>query len=269
MKTMKKITAILIAMAVAVTGMMIMTTVNTQAATASTKVTSSVKTNTKVVKMKKKAAVSKVTTKVQVTNYAARTTNSGSKKITQKKTIKKTTKSTYRKASKNKKVRTVTKTTIRTTTAKATTMEDMKSSVPANVMEAYTASGLEIGYDSNMGALGYFKASKGIVLQTASIATFRHEMGHFVSLAENNAANTNEFKAIYNAEKNNSTASEYGKQSSGEYFAESFKDYLAMPGTLKNNRPRTYNYMKKAVNSMTKADVANKWWSAYTVEDAA
>ena len=153
-------------------------------------------------------------------------------------------------------------TTAKTMASTKVTEADMKASVPANVMKTYEASGLKITYNKGMSALGEFRASRGITMQSKGIATFRHEMGHFVSAAKNEAADTNTFGKIYKAEKNKKSTSEYGKQSSDEYFAESFKDYLAKPGTLKSNRPQTYRYMKAIVKSVSTQDLQNKWWAA-------
>jgi len=262
MKVMRNITAMVIAIMIAACGMMAITTMDVQASTTSTKITSSVKHSTKIVKLSKKAKKSKVVTTITTKKYSPTTRKSGNKAITKAKTVKTTNKSTYTRASKTKRINIKVATTVKTTTKSvASTESSLKASVPSNVMAAYEASGLGIHYDSSMNALGSFSASRGITLNSTSRSTFRHEMGHFVSLAKNGAANTTAFKAIYKAEMNKSTTSDYGKTSNGEYFAESFKDYLAAPAALKSNRPQTYKYMSNIVKSVTRSDVTNKWWS--------
>ena len=66
------------------------------------------------------------------------------------------------------------------------------------------------------------------------------------------------FQAVYNQEKNLYTAynKAYVTQNSAEYFAESAKEYILSPSTLKAQRPKTYEAIKAAYDSITDARVA-------------
>ena len=47
----------------------------------------------------------------------------------------------------------------------------------------------------------------------------------------------------------------YVTQDTGEYFAESFCDYTENPSVLKQQRPKTYNYINNMVNSISDNDI--------------
>ena len=68
---------------------------------------------------------------------------------------------------------------------------------------------------------------------------------------------SSEFISIFNAEKSayrgNNKA--YVTQDTGEYFAESFCDYTENPSVLKQQRPKTYNYINNMVNSISDNDI--------------
>lgn len=85
-------------------------------------------------------------------------------------------------------------------------------------------------------------------------------MGHFLSLLKGKGDyidKSNDFISIFNTEKslyrgNNKT---YITQDTGEYFAESFRDYTENPSVLKQQRPKTYSYINNMVNSISDKDI--------------
>lgn len=82
-------------------------------------------------------------------------------------------------------------------------------------------------------------------------------MGHFVSFVAGQYCDTNEFKKIYNSEKNNYVGSikDYVTSDASEYFAESYRDYLLNNKSLKAKRPKTYAAISKALAKITPARV--------------
>ena len=227
-----------------------------KAANTSVKVKTSKKVNVKNYKLKKKARKSVRTQTTKRTN--TRTTTSIAAKVvqvTETKVVKKT-----KLASKKKQIKTTTtvKVTTKTTsfarTGKAS-IDQMKGIVDTRVINAYKASGfgIETNADSSIlrGADGVFSPSnKAIVLKYNVDRLLAHELGHFVS---NQAANTAEFKSIYNAEKGNfdgSADNAYETSSNGEFFAGAFAEYSMNPSHLKSTCPRAYDYVAKTVKSL-------------------
>ena len=82
-------------------------------------------------------------------------------------------------------------------------------------------------------------------------------LGHFVSFVTGQYCDTNEFKNIYNSEKNNYVGNNksYVTSSASEYFAESYRDYLLNNKSLKAKRPKTYSAISKALAKITPARV--------------
>lgn len=92
--------------------------------------------------------------------------------------------------------------------------------------------------------------------------TVIHEAGHWVDayvgelLALSGApcdevsdvsSNTADFKVIYEAERELGGWNAYVTRAPSEYYAESFYVFLTDPDTLRESRPRTYEYMKEDV----------------------
>lgn len=99
-----------------------------------------------------------------------------------------------------------------------------------------------------------------IQLKTGRSSYLYHELGHFLSLLKGKGDyidKSNDFISIFNAEKSayrgNNKA--YVTQDTGEYFAESFCDYTENPSVLKQQRPKTYNYINNMVNSISDNDI--------------
>lgn len=220
----------------------------------------SVKRYTKKKKLKKKAKKNKTTTKKK-TKRSTSTKKSGSKTIKTQKTVVTTTKTISKKRSKIQRVEITEKTTIKTTTTTPKTsaamptsgIADVRSLAPKikkEILDAFENGGYKVVINPKVSYSGVFRsASKEIELKTAN-AVIYHEMGHFVSFKSGRADSTAEFKEIYKAEKGKYTASNkaYVTQTSGEYFAESFKNYTENPSKLKKERPKTYAYIKEKVD---------------------
>lgn len=76
--------------------------------------------------------------------------------------------------------------------------------------------------------------------------TIYHEFGHFFAYYKDGADKTSTWKKIYKKEK----VSGYAGTSAVEYFAESFEDYIINKKQLKKERPKTYKYIKRLVDSV-------------------
>lgn len=227
------------------------------AAISKTTTKTSVKKSTKTKNLKKAAKKSSTVTKK---NTKKSTTNktSGKSKIKTETTVLTTTKTISKKKSKKQTIQTTVQTTVKTTTTTQTTtatggevkIRDIASKADPNVIAAFEKGGYKILVNPKVSYSGVFRsATKTIELKTASAVVY-HELGHFVSYRTGRADSTSDFKAIYNAEKGNYTASNkaYVTQSTGEYFAESFKNYTENPTKLKSERPQTYAYVKDRVD---------------------
>ncbi len=80
-----------------------------------------------------------------------------------------------------------------------------------------------------------------------------HEIGHateFIVTPGVNASKSADFREIYNEEKDKFTINEYCHQSSQEYFAECFETYVLDPEYLKNNCPKTYDFIDNFIKSI-------------------
>lgn len=74
---------------------------------------------------------------------------------------------------------------------------------------------------------------------------FIHEMGHLYDYFKGMLSSTDEFVALYQAEKGIFTG--LYASSSVEFFAETFRMYITEPSTLSSKAPKTYTYMKQLV----------------------
>ena len=244
------------------------------------KTTTSKKTTTKKVKMKK-AAAKTYTKELPATSTTSKKTakTSGASVVTQTTVVKKIEEK-YTKKSKVKVVTTVATTTVTTTTtAKAGASTAVNSATTVNnnsgvtgtvevgqlapkedsrVLTAYRTLGFKVNVDPSVSYSGYFNArNRQITLKKAN-ETIYHELGHFIAFIAGNVDTTSEFKTIYNQEKSLYTAynKAYVTQNSSEYFAESAKEYVLNPGALKAARPKTYEAVRSAVESITDERIA-------------
>ena len=244
------------------------------------KTTTSKKTTTKKVKMKKAAAKTYTKELPATSTTSKKTAQTSSASVVTKTTVVKKIEEKYTKKSKVKVVTTVATTTVTTTTtAKAGVSTGVNSATTVNnnsgvtgtvevgqlapkedsrVLTAYRTLGFKVNVDSSVSYSGYFNArNRQITLKKAN-ETIYHELGHFIAFIAGNVDTTSEFKTIYNQEKSLYTAynKAYVTQNSSEYFAESAKEYVLNPGALKAARPKTYEAVRSAVESITDERIA-------------
>lgn len=85
--------------------------------------------------------------------------------------------------------------------------------------------------------------------------TVFHEFGHLLDYRQLllDYSSTNEFKAIYQEEKENFKTIyidyDYAISNNKEYFASAFAEYMMNPDRLKSNTPKTYDYIEKCLNN--------------------
>lgn len=244
----------------------------------------STKTTTKKKTLKKAATTTKTVTKKK-TSKKKSTKKSATVQTVTETTIQTTQKTLTKKKSKVQTIKTTVVTTVKTTqtdlgtttsnrssasTAVATSgfaissFSDIKGHVDSKVYNAYTNLGFGFAINSSLNTTGVFSVSKKkIELKRGQSSYLLHELGHFVAALKDSADETSEFKSIYNAEKNayvgNNKA--YVTQDAGEYFAESFRDYTENPSALKSQRPKTYAYINKIVESVSNSDI--NWFKNY------
>ena len=244
------------------------------------KTTTSKKTTTKKVKMKKAAAKTYTKELPATSTTSKKTAQTSSASVVTQTTVVKKIEEKYTKKSKVKVVTTVATTTVTTTTtAKAGASTGVNSATTVNnnsgvtgtvevgqlapkedsrVLTAYRTLGFKVNVDPSVSYSGYFNArNRQITLKKAN-ETIYHELGHFIAFIAGNVDTTSEFKTIYNQEKSLYTAynKAYVTQNSSEYFAESAKEYVLNPGALKAARPKTYEAVRSAVESITDERIA-------------
>lgn len=244
------------------------------------KTTTSKKTTTKKVKMKK-AAVKTYTKELPATSTTSKkTAQTSSASVVTQTTVVKKIEEKYTKKSKVKVVTTVATTTVTTTTTpKAGASTGVNSATTVNnnsgvagtvevgqlapkedsrVLTAYRTLGFKVNVDPSVSYSGYFNARNRQITLKKVNETIYHELGHFIAFIAGNVDTTSEFKTIYNQEKSLYTAynKAYVTQNSSEYFAESAKEYVLNPGALKATRPKTYEAVRSAVESITDERIA-------------
>ena len=244
------------------------------------KTTTSKKTTTKKVKMKKAAAKTYTKELPATSTTSKKTAQTSSASVVTKTTVVKKIEEKYTKKSKVKVVTTVATTTVTTTTTpKAGASTGVNSAATVNnnsgvtgtvevgqlapkedsrVLTAYRTLGFKVNVDPSVSYSGYFNArNRQITLKKAN-ETIYHELGHFIAFIAGNVDTTSEFKTIYNQEKSLYTAynKAYVTQNSSESFAASAKAYVLNPGALKAARPKTYEAVRSAVESITDERIA-------------
>ena len=249
------------------------------------------KTSTKNVKLKSAAKKSYTKTLPKKTKRSQKNSETTAATVTTKKTVVTAVKEKYTKKSKVKKVTTTTTTTVVTTTtaknsasstantagttntsgntAAVTEKQNTAQKGPvevgqiapkeaANVLSAFRTLGFTVEIDPSVNYTGYFNARNQKIIMRDNDPAIYHELGHFVAFVAGNVDTKAAFQAVYNQEKNLYTAynKAYVTQNSAEYFAESAKEYILSPSTLKAQRPKTYEAIKAAYDSITDARVA-------------
>ena len=244
------------------------------------KTTTSKKTTTKKVKMKKAAAKTYTKELPATSTTSKKTAQTSSASVATKTTVVKKIEEKYTKKSKVKVVTTVATTTVTTTTTpKAGASTGVNSATTVNnnsgvtgtvevgqlapkedsrVLTAYRTLGFKVNVDPSVSYSGYFNARNRQITLKKVNETIYHELGHFIAFIAGNVDTTSEFKTIYNQEKSLYTAynKAYVTQNSSEYFAESAKEYVLNPGALKAARPKTYEAVRSAVESITDERIA-------------
>lgn len=244
------------------------------------KTTTSKKTTIKKVKMKKAAAKTYTKELPATSTTSKKTAQTSSASVVTQTTVVKKIEEKYTKKSKVKVVTTVATTTVTTTTtAKAGTSTGVNSATTVNnnsgvtgtvevgqlapkedsrVLTAYRTLGFKVNVDPSVSYSGYFNARNRQITLKKVNETIYHELGHFIAFIAGNVDTTSEFKTIYNQEKSLYTAynKAYVTQNSSEYFAESAKEYVLNPGALKAARPKTYEAVRSAIESITDERIA-------------
>ena len=224
-----------------------------------------------------KAASSKVTVKTSTSKKVKTKTYKLKKKVKRKKVTTKKTKKTSKKVEETVQTDIVVKTTkkakkktVKTTTTikkviKTTNLaqagnaniSQLKGIVDDKVISEFNRVGMTIETNPNSsllkGADGVFSPSqKKIVIKNNVNRVLVHEVGHFVAYVNNRADSTAEFRAIYNAEKNNFAGDNraYAVSNNKEFFAEVFKEYSMNRASLKSHCPRAYEYVKNVLADM-------------------
>lgn len=130
------------------------------------------------------------------------------------------------------------------------------------VVDAFTTLEFEIIYDKELDYAGVFSIQHhAIILKKQNRNWLLHEMGHFLSRLKDGADSTKKFKDIYRKERQSyrdikgQNVRKYVCKNNKEYFAQSFADYTIRPKTLKKQRPGTYTYIARKVDSISKADI--------------
>lgn len=80
-----------------------------------------------------------------------------------------------------------------------------------------------------------------------------HEIGHYIEYSKGYPNRSQEFQAIYLAEKDKFVvvdgSARQARSSDLEYFAEAFQETLLHPDSMLENTPMTYQYMINLINS--------------------
>lgn len=217
-----------------------------------------VETKERMKKRDKKAKKTRVVKKKEYDSYTK--TYPGAINTVSVNVNKKTVKKKYLKKGKKKVhivVKTITKTTTKTESVlserKYYSLSELKGILPFNIYQAFIDRKFTFMLvdPGDLGsASGYFSAKKRciqVVNGRNTLSTILHEFGHFVSYASGNTCSLPDFLKIYQSEKALYNGGTYGRSSASEYFAESFKEYIANPTVLKQSRPKTYEAVKAAV----------------------
>lgn len=239
----------------------------------------STKTTTKKKKLKKAAKKTKTTTKKKSSKKTS-TSKSATVQTVTETLVETTQKTSTKKQSKIQTIKTTVVTTVKTTetdlgtttsnsgssnaTAVSTSgfaiskLSDIQGHVDSRVYNAFTKLGFTFNINASLGTTGVFSVQNHkIEIKRGQSSYLLHELGHFVAALKGRADKTSEWSSIYNAEKaayvGNNKA--YVTQNASEYFAESFRDYTENEAVLKSQRPQTYNYIKRLVNSISDADI--------------
>ncbi len=139
---------------------------------------------------------------------------------------------------------------------KITTLSDMQKYLPKEIYNSFLTRGFLfslVDKSEISNASGFFSARERCIklaIGHNTLSTALHEFGHFVSFISGNTALRPSFQNVYQAEKELYSGGTYGISSASEYFAESFKEYIANPEILKQSRTMTYSMIDQAVQQV-------------------
>ena len=127
----------------------------------------------------------------------------------------------------------------------------------SRVLNAFTKLGFTVKVDSSVSYSGHFDARTRTITMKQMDDTIYHELGHFLAFMAGNMDTGSKFASVYSREKGMVTGynKAYVTQNASEYFAESVKDYMLNPGSLKAQRPNTYKAIEKALSMVTEQQI--------------
>lgn len=147
-----------------------------------------------------------------------------------------------------------------TSSASKYTVTNIASVAPKmdnRVLNAFTKLGFTVKVDSSVSYSGHFDARTRTITMKQMDDTIYHELGHFLAFMAGNMDTGSKFASVYSSEKGMVTGynKAYVTQNASEYFAESVKDYMLNPGSLKAQRPNTYKAIEKALSMVTEQQI--------------
>ncbi len=150
--------------------------------------------------------------------------------------------------------------TASTSSASKYTVTNIASVAPKmdnRVLNAFTKLGFTVKVDSSVSYSGHFDARTRTITMKQMDATIYHELGHFLAFMAGNMDTGSKFASVYSSEKGMVTGynKAYVTRNASEYFAESVKDYMLNPGSLKAQRPNTYKAIEKALSMVTEQQI--------------
>ena len=150
--------------------------------------------------------------------------------------------------------------TASTSSASKYTVTNIASVAPKmdnRVLNAFTKLGFTVKVDSSVSYSGHFDARTRTITMKQMDATIYHELGHFLAFMAGNMDTGSKFASVYSSEKGMVTGynKAYVTRNASEYFAESVKDYMLNPGSMKAQRPNTYKAIEKALSMVTEQQI--------------
>ena len=120
----------------------------------------------------------------------------------------------------------------------------------------------QLVYNSAVSYTGYTDCRNQTITMKYQSDAIYHELGHFLAFIAGNADYTSEWRAIYQAEKNKYTKFNKGYvcATQYEYFAESYKDYVLSKTELRQQRPQTYQYIVKTLQTANTRNATTGFW---------
>lgn len=150
--------------------------------------------------------------------------------------------------------------TASTSSASKYTVTNIASVAPKmdnRVLNAFTKLGFTVKVDPSVSYSGHFDARTRTITMKQMDDTIYHELGHFLAFMAGNMDTGSKFSSVYSSEKGMVTGynKAYVTRNASEYFAESVKDYMLNPGSLKAQRPNTYKAIGKALSMVTEQQI--------------